>query len=1056
MAKDRKKDQKRSRWGIEDYTDVVTFSGAEKLADSQVAPLVAQARGYSTVTDEDGAKAVAKATYTAEERKVTMRLKSMVKGGNDFMVIPWFKASNVIRDGAAAQSSTTQVRPAEPLPNGKGKPAKYEMLSGHASVVDVNPGTPAEWFDKTRRFLVTEGCLKGDAALSAQLLAAGVSHNELCVAAGATTEESRALLQQMMLRIPVVDRVPVLSFIGVGNWHHNPEWNSIVFRDRDVLIAFDGDLRENRQVWGQTDKMWKFIEESKNGVPKLLDLGGPNAEKDKAVAGYPAGKKVGLDDYLSHVGTWGDLLKLVEDNLPAQPDRAAIDAKPGEYRVSSEGTSVFEYVKQESGDMFGGGTSYAWEERVAIGGRVKKVTSLRTLADVEVRDGFIRPGAVIDSAKGASTIELTWVDDATGQTISREITGPRSILESPPAEWGRKGALIHTDILRHPAWPPRNKLGDGFLAAIKANRYSEQEILDGWDTMGYVPSTSGSPVYVLGEQSLGATREDEKENRPGVTEEIMPMASKYGVNDTFWHFHDNDDLDGWKAQIREDFSTVVGAFITNSAWRQPAIGPTLLACALRPTVPGLTSINLYISGAPGTGKSHAASFMMSFYGCRPGTWTVQGLPGSANDTPAAREHSVARTPIYVIDDLAPNVSRQVNERQESGVDEAVRSKFNNNPKRRGTADGDQRQVAHPRALVIYTAENRRDTLSIQQRMVSIHFGSKRDIVSEPEDRPKHIENLTRAKDNPFARLTAAMIRFWLNIDVRETALPMLRRDVESTDLDTWAGKHAFAHASISKAKELIQEQLHERYDINTGSSARRAGMFGELFFTLDVLQSLALWAGMKPSDDAMKPFFAKPAEIGTLRGAMIELAAQDLAEFRQRSNSRNLLEAIRNLLEAGRAHLEHPTLSGSRPVLFGESADFYNRAAGWRFDPRSSEWVPNGTPIGYLGVPSDSDDATDFVALIATATAFNLAQREHPTLVPPGQKAGDTWNQVWEDEEGAMVHPRYQRPGSGREYTVKARLSGNTQGEPGVPLRVSRLRGAPVRFSEIVPPPESD
>jgi hypothetical protein len=1053
------KQSKKSRWDIEDYAAVVTFSGAEKLADSQVAPLVAQARGYSTVTDDEGARAVAKATYTAEERKVTTRLKSMVKGGNDFMVIPWFRASTVIRDGANAQSSTTQVRPAEPLPNAKGKPAKYEMLSGHSSAVDVNPGTPAEWFEKATRFLVTEGCLKGDAAVSAQLLAAGFTHSELAAVGGATAEDARARLQTLMLRVPVRDRIPVLSFIGVGNWHHNPEWNSIVFRDRDVLIAFDGDLRDNRMVWGQTDKMWKFVEEAKSGTPKLLDLGGPNAEKDKAVAGYPAGKKVGLDDYLSYVGSWADLLKLVEDNLPQQPEKADADAKPGEFRVSADGMSVLEYVKQESSEAFGG-VSYSWETRVPIGGRVKLVTSLRTLTDVEVRDGFIRPGAVIDSPRGECTIELTWTDDLTGEPVTREVVGPHVIMETPPAEWTRRGARVHRDIRRHPAWPPRNKAGDGFLSAIKAHKIAEQDLLDGWDTMGYVPSTSGNPVFVVGEQALGASREDEKENRPGVTEEIMPMATKYGVNDTYWGFYDDNDIEGWKAQIREDIRTVGDAFITDPAWRLPAVGPTVLACALRPTAPGRTSINLYITGAPGTGKTHMASFIMSFWGCRPGTWTVTGLPGSANDTPAAREHTVARTPLHVIDDLAPNVSRQVSERQESGVDEAIRSGFNGHPKRRGTADGDQRQVSHPRALVVYTAENQRDTLSIRQRMIGIHLASKRDINSSPVDRPKYIEDLGKRPDNPLARLTAAMIRFWLNVDVAQTPLPMLRRDAQPENLDTWKGKHEFAQNAISATKVLIQKQLKARYGIDHGTSARRAGMFAELFFTLDVIQALGLWAGLPASDPAMKPFFAGPNDIGQLRGAMIDLAAQDLNEFRASSNSRNLLEAIRNLLAAGRAHLEHPTLSGSRPVLSGDNADYYNRAAGWRVDPRSDQWVPNGIPIGHLGVPTDSEDPSDFVALLSSANAFNLAQREHPKLVPPGQKAGDTWNQVWEDEDGAMVHPGYKRPSSGREYTTKARLAGNTppndETAPAVPPRVGRLRGVPVKFSEIVPPPETD
>jgi len=1038
-----------ARWTAEDYAPVVTLSGAEKLADSQVAPLVAQARGYETVNDDDHAKKVAQSAYTAEERKVTFRLKSMVKGGNDFMSIPWFRVSDVIKSGAAVKSGTIQVRPGVPLPNASGKPAKYELLTGHASVIDTHPGTPEDWFENTTRFLITEGCLKGDSAVTAQLLAAGVTREELAVVRGIDTEEARRRLQQLMHRVDPRDRTPVLSFIGVGNWHNNPEWDSLVFRDRDVLVAFDGDLRSNRHVWNQAERLWRLIDESKKGNPKLLDLGGVNAEKDQAAANFEVGKKVGLDDYLSHIGTWTDLLKLVEPGLPPQPVNDKDSARPGEFRVTEDGHSVVEYTKLEGGEF--GGATYAWVERVPMGGRIKQVTSLRVLTDVAVRSGFARPGAVVDSAKGDCIIEIQWTDEATGHEVTREVHGPRSILESPPSEWGRKGARIHTDILRHPAWPPRNKLGDGFLSAIKAHRITDQDVLDGWDTMGYVPTLSGNPVFVVGNQSLGASRADERDNRPGVTEESMPMATNYGVNDTYWQFVDTDDLDGWKAQIREDIATVVDAFITNSAWKRPAIGPTVLAAALRPTAPGTTSINLFVSGAPGTGKSYLASFQMSFWGAKPGIWTVHNLPGQANDTSAAREHSVARTPLYVIDDLAPNVSRMAAERQEAGVEEAIRAKFNNAGKRRGTADGDQRAVAHPRALQILTAENRRDTLSIQQRMIGIHLASRQEINS---DRAGYIEQLTKDPRNPLARLTAAMIRFWLNIDINQTELPFMRSVAPEEEIVTWEQKYDFMRTAIDEAKELIQVQLEARYGINTGTSARRAGMFAELFVTLDILHALALWAGMSETDPALAPFNESMGDVEVLRGAMIDLAAQDLQEFRARSNSRNLLEAIRSLLESGKAHLEHPTLSGARPVQTGEYADYYNRAAGWRVDPRGGEWIPQGTPIGFLGVPIDAEDENDYVALISPPSAFNLAQREHPTLVPAGQKSGDTWNQVWEDEDGAMVHPRYQRPANGRETSVKARIvgAGSETGKTGV----ERQRGVPVRLSELIPTPNED
>ncbi|MCK9913769.1 hypothetical protein [Microbacterium ginsengisoli] len=1044
-----------ARWTVEDYAAIVRLSGAEKLADSQVAPLVAQARGYETVEDADTAKAVASRVYTAEERKVQNRLKMLTKANHEFTVIPWFRASELFKFGRSVEAASIQIRPSDPLPDPiTHKVRKYEFLASSATVIDANPGTPIEWFERTTTFLITEGAIKGDSALSAQLLGAGITHAELAPVDGSVTD-ARERLGELLLRIPELDRVPVLSIAGVANWHNNSEWAQFIFKDREVLIAFDGDLRENHNVWSQAAKMWRLIGEAKQGLPKLLDLGGADAEKNAILAGLASGTKLGVDDYLSHVGPWSELITLVEDTLPNEPHRNR-EWKPGEFRVADDGASVIEYAKIERGNEFGGVT-YAWEERVPIGGRVTRISNLRTLADTNVRDGDARrPGAVLESAKGDCTIELRWTDDTTGDTIVREITGPRAILELAPADWGRKGAMIHADILRHPAWPPRNRIGDGFLAAIKANRFDEQDVLNGWDTMGWVPTRSGEPVFVIGEQSLGSSVQDERDNRPGVTEEIMPMASNYGVADTYWAFHEADDLEGYKAQVRSDIRAAVEAFITDPGWNLPAVGPTMLACALRPTVPSQTSINVYISGAPGTGKSYLASFVMAFWGPRPGIWTEHNLPGQASDTAAAREHSVARTPIYVIDDLAPNVSRSTSERQESAVEDAIRSNFNGAGKRRGTADGDQRTVSRPRALHIFTAENRRDTSSIQQRYISIHLAAA--TKRTDRDRPREIELVARGADNPFARLTAAMIRFWLNIDVEQTPLPMLRREVRFNRLDTWRGKYEFVRSSIDAAKTHIQNELLERYGIGTGDSARRAGMFAELFVTLDVLQALGLWAGLDPRDPAMEPFFARPSEIGQLRGAMIDLAAQDLREFKRRSNSRNLLEAVRNVLEAGKAHLEHPTIPGSKPILSGENADAINAAAGWRVDARTGDWVPQGTPIGFLGVPSDKVASTELVALLSPANAFNLAQREHPSLVPAGQKAGDSWNQVWEDEGGALVHSRYQRPVNGRETTVKARIVGenDVESDPNIPARVTRLRGIPVRFSELVPMLDGD
>ncbi|MBN9214120.1 MAG: hypothetical protein J0J04_04765 [Microbacterium sp.] len=1035
-----------TRWTVDDYADAgIIYSGARKLGDSAVAPLVAQARGYYTVMDHTGAKEVAGLIYTTKgHAAAAKRLATMTNNGNDFMVIPWHSAGDVLREGVSARSASTQVRPSSPLDAGDGKVAKYETLPGHPSVIDLHPSVAAPWFNGASRLLITEGVLKGDSVLTAQLLQAGITREELAAKKDLDKAGARHLLAALLDRVPQIDRVPVLSLIGVGNWRQNPEWNSMNIRDRKVLVAFDGDVATKRAVWQQAEKMFLFLEDSKKAIPQLLDLGGLNARQFLVNAGFDESKKVGIDDFLAEVGTWSDALKLIEPTLPAEPKAAEDEEsewRPGDWRINQDGISADRFKQVGVGDN----AYFMWERNaVRLGGRLKSNTSLRTATDADVEDGLAHPGTVVRSGAGEVVYEISWCDKH-GIEHTRNVRGSQALLNQLPSEWYKtEGTEIDSLLAEHPDWPPRREKGEGWLAAVKDHRSEETDRSEGWDTMGWVPSASGHPVYIVGGNVLAQTEEEQKANLPGVTEETLAKSSFYGVNDSYGRLVEGkDDLGAWRSQVAGVLREVVDAFTDGAAHRNPVVGPILLACGLRPTAPTSTSVQLFLSGGPGSGKSWFASFMMGFWQSRPGVWNETHLPGSANDTVAAIEYARARTPFWVIDDLAPGASRQESERMESAIDNSIRQGFNRSGKRRSSAEGKQQKVSVPRALTVYTAENQRDNLSIRQRSIDIRF-QKGDVLN---DGAKRIQALTKRHDNPMAQLTAAMIRFWLNVPIEETPLPDMRAiDLDDLDLNTWAGKHQLALRIIARSKSDIQDLLSKQYGLSESESARRAGVFSELLFTLDVLFSLGVWAGIDPDDEVLARLAGNPDEAESLHGALVAYAAEDLREFRTKSNSRSLLEAIKNALQQGEAHLANPVAAGEPPVPATHwNAQALNQALGWTYDSTRGAWMPKGKPIGFAGQP-DVSKPEEWIAALNTTNAFALAQRHYPNLVPHGQKAVASWNQVWEDENGTLVSPRYTRP-TDRGVGLKVKL-GDGAG--------ARLRGIPVQLAVLLDGGESD
>lgn len=974
-------------WTAESFHPIVTGEGANKLADSQVAPLVAQSRGYYTVTDTPQAKALAdrSASATGHRALANTLVRLLHQGDEDLLVIPWYRASGVAEQGTAVKSRTTQYRPSLPEVGDNGKTKKYVFLPGESTTLDFNPATPIEWITAATRILMTEGAIKGDAALTAQLLAAGVEPTELALAPDG--EDARLKLHELMQRVPKTDRVLILSFAGVANWHGHTDWYAIKLAGRTVMVAFDGDMATNWNVWRQASKLVEFAE-SKNGHVQFLNLGSIDAESAKLAVGLAPETKLGLDDYLAKVGTWSDALLLVEKNLPPEPERADHERYTlGAWRVSPTRDNQVEEFAQEP-DGYGGKKAAGWVTRYNIGGRIASVESRRRPVSEEIRTGVFQHELDAELTSATCTIEIVWIDDASGDRQCAYVTGPATILNYQPADWVRQGASIPNPLLLHPEWPPRKGLE--WLSAIKAHRAEDTEVRNGWDTMGWVPVEDGNPVFIAGDTKIGRTVEDEKKTVPGVTERILSGASSFGLIDTF-RDEDVPNLDAYKKQVRDDIRLVLDRFIESGVWTERHVAVTAVCTMIRPAIPLPINASLYIFGPPGSGKSFTASFIMSGWQKRPGTWTVSHLPGAAGDTLPATEYSIARTPIWVADDLAPSVDRRKAEQQEAQIGELIRAVHNGSPRRKmDPKTGIQQTQAGANCMFIVTAENEPQTASVRDRVIAINtpanaFGSEEQI--------EHLRELCDTDGAP-ARLVAAVARHFTFEHNRFG--------------DTWAETVACLRNELDSLVRVIEFELKSRWNMGAGPAARHARIAAEIAISFQALAALAEWAGIDEGD----PILARLAPSGpdSYTHELTGMAARLIQRQRETTPGRSLVQALSKLMLAGRAHVENPNSPGTPPAevnaLDGENAGaraaLINRRLGWVADS-NGVWSPKGVSIGYYGY---SRRLSNPIVLFDVRNAFGEARNAYPELVLPGQNATVGWASVWNEGLCAGISKR--------------------------------------------------
>jgi len=572
-------------WSPEDYLGV-TGDAAIKLSTSAVAPLVAAARGYRTVEPAGLKNLLAEYSMGVVNSRAGRAFKDAV-GYDGALLMPWFSLESV-RQAAnyhrPAHPVTPQLRPERPPMDDAGRPKKYLFASTAAIPLDIHPDIPTDWVDTAPTVLLAEGLLKGDAALTAILRHHGATMEDL--AAPADHDHAEAM-QRLLTQIPETERVLIVSLGGVGNWHSNPDWNTLNLRDRQAWIAVDGDVGTNWNVWNQVHQMWELLER-KRAVPRLLALAVAMEDTSGQDQG-PIVSKMGLDDYLAQIGTWSSLMPRVLPALPpCPPKESTVQFK--DWRMNDTACTAEEYVPNPD---VAGVNHPRWETRCSISGRIASVEQRREATPTEIRTGHFDDSPEAEATATAEcTIEVSFLDDTTGERITRTVSGPASLLSDPPAEWHRRGATLPTEIHKHRDWPPPLQ----WRGAMKGHRQEKQVSRFAWAQMGWVPVQGGHPVYIVGDQVIGTTGFTDTAT-PGITEHTLSGASRFGV-----------DLPADLDQARADLRELVDVYYSGGAWADRRLGALVVAAGIRPAVPIRPHTTIYFEGKKASGKGAASGF----------------------------------------------------------------------------------------------------------------------------------------------------------------------------------------------------------------------------------------------------------------------------------------------------------------------------------------------------------------------------------------------------------------------------------------------------------------
>lgn len=964
-----------------DYANFLTGSGSDKLADSGVAPLIAAARGYLRLDSSNFATEM-RLMNIKMSTKQGKRLQRTLNGpGNDGMQMPWFSLADIQhadKKGVAANPFTFQVRPGRPENNDHGKPVKYEFLAGVGTPLDTHPSVPASWIDTTPIVMIAEGLIKGDSALTSYLHKHGASWDVLKDGSEGASERLTALLK----KIPVAERILIISIAGINNTTQNPvDWRSIKMRDREVWIAFDADLDSNIHVWRAAAKLWEELQ-SREFAGRVCVL-------SPRVAGGSSIEKTGIDDFLSKIGDWDDLVQHMTTGLPPAP-LVDVEEAPKAWRISQDGLSTEECFPVQGGPN-GEVTEYRWQRAFGLGARITVTEKRRQPTDTELRtgvfDGNVR---VHETADAQVEIEVSWLG-ADGLTHSALVIGPESVvLTDAPSFWASRGVLLPSALLLHPSWPPRWEKGEKWLSALKANRADEVIRRTRWMQMGWVPVPGGHPVFLAGDQVVGHAPADTAIG--GVDDRELNVAGKFGVGEKI-PAGDYDDPK-YKAQVLADLEIVLNAYIRNKPFTEASTAALILGGALRPVVPLRPKATIFFYGSKGSGKSFAAQRMMAFWARHRSDWADQ-LPGSAKDTISYIEHCVARTPIWVADDLAPSAVKAQAEQENAKLADLVRNIFNNAAKGRMNANMTSQKSNKPIAQLVITAENALTTPSVKERLIPAFFGpGKLSKSQEPTDYLERIAN----EDGIPARLTAHLIQHVIWSSGRSDG--------------GWEGYVKETRDSVAILESMVQTKLRAK-GAPAGSLKRVSSLAADVIISLKLIGRLAESVGAGP--DTTRLFTDRELVNDIVDGVYIAHMDNQV-----HSLGRSTLRALRALLASGNAHV----INADEPTKPPLDVVLENMSLGWVNNTGPDGGLkPGGPCIGQM-VSSKYGNVVVFFEDVA----FKEAQEGFPDLIQHGHQPSIAWLALW--DEGLTPEGMKRRRPNSPIWTHKKEGRPNVTGVP--------------------------
>lgn len=966
-----------------------------KLQTSHIHPLVASARGYETLTPDTYPDWLTRHNLGNRNTKKGIFTRDAING-QDALFIPWYSPESVTLaylNNITPAIDTWQLRPATPrYLDGTSKPAKYLSAPGAPTILDLHPSTPPQTL-KHDTIIITEGILKADAIITAQL---EQNHPTTPPPAGDTIQD-RETLNQIITNTP--GWIPTLAIAGVHNWKNNPEWNTLNLRDKTILIAFDADTTTNPQVWEAANALFQFLAETKK--TRLVQL--------IQTPPTPTDQHRGIDDWIADGATISQILAATTD-LPPRPEGDT--AKTGDWRISPDTTRLE------------AGYDGHWETAAEVGGRIISYTNPRFPTDQEIRTGKLNDGLppcqqTRNNPDSIVRIEINWRN--TDQQIeTATIEGPCIIVFQDPKEWPRWGAKIPPILGQCEAWPPKH--GPEWATAMRQHRQTETQYIDRWLSMGWIPRENGNPVFSIGTQTIDASGEIKLENHAPLKEEELAGASLFGIVPPRHPLGTPEYRDG----LFHTLKRVHNAFFASGIWPDERIPVLTLALALRPTCPIPTKMAAFLVGTKGSGKSWTAAVVMGFWQKTAGTWSNSRLPGGATDTAASMEHALARTPIWVADDLAPSTSKTRAESIESGIGEIIRSVHDHRGRRRMNPDGTARIVNTPRALLVVTGENEFTNQSVADRTLIMRFDQGSLVDKNAGKNGKHalhaVEELI-ADEPVLAQITGYCV----------SGLCAIAQE------KGWEATYNALEKNARNALNFFKTKYAQQIEGTGGLGTRKLEMVRELFLGLTVLDWCLAYSGLPgvKDDSGFKNLLRQELRGPDGQGEgwwyewIFQFVLGDVEESRGFSPGASLIEGAKSVLASGKAHVV-----GADPGQPPTGDPGIDMALGWFYDPAREIWVPRGESVGWI-----IENAGSWGVLFNQRVTFNLVQRTFPDLLPPGTKQGATWGAVWAEGLAASWYARERNSAGSLRPSMKVTIRPKVVVR-GIPVSVETLLGA--------------